>query len=153
MNKKQQITLALLLSMPYVSYGHNTGQPHDHEGPVPVALSEQDIRFVLQNQDLALAYIPEVVNSLFIMLKDIAEPSEYAEGLKEFMQLIDGGYHVVDRSKAMKGIFGALALIKQYESTLPQSYTNMMCDILYGYQKSLHKEEQVFHGLDGVKQA
>lgn len=128
-------------------HAHPGHEEHSHE-PKYVSLSEQDIQFVLEHRTDNLAYIPEIVYELFILLKDIAEPEEFSLELKEFMRLIDKKSRVTIRPVAMKGIFGALALLKKYEQALPKSYIDQMCDVLYGYQKSLHKEEIVFQGLD-----
>ena len=152
MKLKKIIHFKLLLSIAFapIILAHPGHEEH-YDGPKEVALSEKDIQFVLEHQNVQLAYIPEIITELFILLKDVAAPTEFSNDLKEFMQYIDQGTHIISRSTAMKGIFGALALLKKYESTLPQSYLDQMCDVLYGYQKSLHKEEQVLQGLDNIK--
>lgn len=143
--------ITLLLSLSVSLKGHNTGKPHEHTmGPTPVRLSERDIKFVMENKEEKLAYIPDIVLEMFVMLKDFSNSNDYNKDLQMFINVIDTGCRIVHRQTALAAIFGALAVLKNYETQLPTSYMNQMCDILYGYQKSLHKEELVVQGLDSL---
>jgi hypothetical protein len=144
----KKILFFKLLTLSCVSslYSHPGYDEHSHE-PKEVILSEQDVKFVLENQNVSLAYIPGIISELFILLKDLAEPMEIAGDLKMFIDLIEQKSHMTYKSTAIKAIFGALSLLKNHESMLPKSYVDRMCDILYGYQKSLHKEENILQCL------
>lgn len=120
---------------------HSGDEPHEHK---KVPLSALDIAFLLKNKNLTVSYIPEIVCETFTLIKDIIQPEDVNVDFNEFIYYCDQGYHVVPEAIAFKGIFGALSLIKKYESALPESYLAPLCDVLLGYQKSLHKQEFVF---------
>lgn len=151
MNIHNYFYITLLLSFSLSLKGHNTGKPHEHTTEAtPVRLSEKDIKFVMENKEEKLAYIPDIVLEMFVLLKDFSNWHDYNKDLQMFINVIDTGCRVVYRQTALAAIFGALSVLKNYEAQLPTSYMNQMCDILYGYQKSLHKEELVVQGLDSL---
>ena len=116
-------------------------------GPHLIALSPQEIQFILAHQKTELAYIPAIVREVLEVLNDFIDKQEYTLELKELIKSVDNSVYIVQRAPAIKATLGALQLLKKYEDSFPHGYIDALCEVLYGYQKSLHKEEYVMQGL------
>lgn len=112
----------------------------------PLILSDTDIAFIMKNPQTKLACIPEIVRQTFVMLRDFVPEEEFDTQLIEFMKAIDQKSCIVTHEIALKSIFSALRLLKKHEYEFPGEYLRSYCQMLYDYQRSLHKEEYVQSG-------